>query len=115
MSDANISWEEPALKLLDRRDRYTRNAIREDFRRDPQHWAIELESDSFLTPVSDQRFSVIWRRLDGGQRVSVRAVVPLTNVTFDAAALKDRPDALQELRDYVKRVVKSESKGEIEL
>lgn len=114
MSDANISWEEPALKLLDRRDRYTRNAIREDFRRDPQHGAIELEPDSFLTPVSDDRFSVIWRLVDGGQRVSVRAVVPLTNVKFSAAALKE-PDALQELRDYVKRVVKSESKGEIEL
>lgn len=115
MSHANISWEEPALKLLERRDRYTRNAIREDFSRDPEQGAIEFEPDSFLTPVSDQRFSVIWRRLDGGQRVSVRAVVPLTNVKFDAAAFKAQPDALEELRAYVKRVVKSESKGEIDL
>ena len=115
MSDANISWEGPALKLLDRRDRYTRNAILEDFGRDPQHRAIELGPDSFLTPVADERFSVLWRRVDGGQRVSVRAVVPLTNVKFDAAAFKDKPDKLEELRAYVKRVVKSESKVEIDL
>lgn len=115
MTDASISWERPALKLLERRDRYTRNAIMEDFDRDPERGAIELEPDSFLTPVSDQRFSVLWRRLDEGQRVSVRAVVPLTNVPFDATELRDRPELLEKLRAYVKRVVKSESKGEIEL
>lgn len=114
MADATISWERPALKLLDRRDRYTRSAILEDFDRDPQSGAIELAPDSFLTPVSDRKFSVLWRRLDGGQ-VSVRAVVPLTNVPFDAAEFKDRPERLEQLRAYVKRVVKSESKGEIEL
>jgi hypothetical protein len=115
MTETSISWERPAMKLLDRRDRYTRNAIMEDFDRDPQRDAIELEPDNFLTPVSDQRFSVLWRRLDGGQRVSVRAVIPLTNVPIDAAQFKQRPELLEELRAYVKRVVKSESKGEIEL
>lgn len=114
MAAPTISWERPALKLLDRRDRYTRSAILDDFDRDPQHGAIELEPDSFLTPVSDRRFSVLWRRLDGGQ-VSVRAVVPLTNVPHSDAELKARPELLEELRAYVKRVVKSESKGEIEL
>lgn len=114
MNDADISWEGPALKLLERRDRYTRSAILEDFNSNSQRGAIDLGEDGFLTPVSDQRFSVIWRRIDDGKRVSVRAVVPLTNV-LSAAELKDRPDALEELRAYVKRAVKSESKGEIEL
>ncbi len=113
MSDANISWEGPALKLLDRRDRFTRHAILEDFNRDYRHGAIKLESDSYLTPVSDQRFSVIWKEYDSGQRVSVRAVVPLTNVDFGATEITD--EARKALSAYVKRVVKSESKGEIDL
>ena len=36
MSELSVIWEDKALSLLDGRDRYTRNAIREEFRRDPQ-------------------------------------------------------------------------------
>jgi hypothetical protein len=42
MADLSVIWEDDALKLLEGRDRYTRNAIREQFRRDPQKDAIEL-------------------------------------------------------------------------
>ena len=112
MSDLSVIWEDKALSLLDERDRYTRNAIREEFRRDPQKDAIEFDTDqhSFLTPVSDSRFSVVWR-LDGQQAV-VRAVVPLTNITITAFALLE-PEARNRLKEYVQRAVTAESKGEI--
>ncbi|MBI2188662.1 MAG: hypothetical protein HYU37_16305 [Acidobacteria bacterium] len=109
MGDLSVIWEDSALKLLETRDRYTRNAIREEFRRDPQKDAIEIDpaESSFLTPVSDARFSVIW--LLHGQQAVVRAVVPLTNVdklrTLDAARKKA----------YVGRIIAVESKGEITL
>ena len=114
MSDLSVIWEDKALNLLDGRDRYTRNAIREEFRRDPQKDAIEFDPDqrNFLTPVSDHRFSVVWRLDEQEQRAVVRAVVPLTNITLDLHTLR-KPEALDQLREYVRRVVMAESKGEI--
>ena len=78
MSDLSVIWEDDALKLLEGRDRYTLNAIREEFRRDPQKDAIEFDPahNTFLTPVSDSRFSVVWRLNEEGQQAVVRAVVP---------------------------------------
>jgi hypothetical protein len=109
MADRNVIWEDSALKLLETRDRYTRNAIREEFRNHPEQDAIEIDpaEGSFLTPVSNNRFSVIWRR--SGELVVVRAVVPLTNL-----------DALKTLaasgkKAYIGDVVARESKGEINL
>lgn len=109
MADLSVIWEDSALKLLETRDRYTRNAIREEFRRDPQKDAIEIDPDdaSFLTPVNDNRFSVIWRR-DGTQAV-VRAVVALTNLD------KLKTLAAGSKKAYVGKVVATESKGEITL
>lgn len=109
MADLSVIWEDSALKLLEARDRYTRNEIREEFRRDPEKDAIEIDptDGSFLTPVSNNRFSVIWRR-DGG-RVLVRAIVPLTNLDWLKTVAADTK------KDYVGQVVKSESKGEITL
>jgi hypothetical protein len=114
MSDLAVIWEDDALKLLEGRDRYTRNAIREEFRRDPQKDAIEFDPDhhSFLTPVSDNRFSVIWRLNQDAKQAVVRAVVALPNISLDAAQLKN-PIYLNTLKDYVWRVVEAESKGEI--
>ena len=114
MADLNVIWEDGALDLLDGRDRYTRNAIREEFRLDPQKGVIELDVDSFLTPVSDKKFSVVWRKNNEGAAV-VRAVVPLGNVSLDAAAFKDKPEAVAKLKEYVRRVVKSESNERIDL
>ena len=111
MAGLNIIWEDSALKLLETRDRYTRNAIREEFRRDPEKDKIEIDNDpeapTYLTPVSNNRFSVIWRLT--GHHAVVRAVVPLTNL-----------DQLRGLTDgskkaYLGKVVATESKGEIDL
>ena len=114
MSHLQIIWEDDAMKLLEGRDRFTRNTIREEFRRDPSGGAIEFDPGqrSYLTPVDDGRFSVIWRLDESGTFAIVRAIVPLVNVTLDEARLK-RPEALDELRDYIRRAVKTESKGNI--
>jgi hypothetical protein len=105
MSNLKIFWEDQALKLLDIRDRYTRKVIREEFSKDPQKGALPFDPDNggFVTPVSDSRFSVVWR-LEGQQAV-VLAIVPLTNVSGMSQG--------QELKEYVQRAVRAESKGEI--
>lgn len=110
MSDLSVIWEDDALKLLEGRDRYTRNAIREEFRRDPEKNAVKFNPDhsTLLTPVSDNRFSVVWRLNEADRQAVVRAVVPLTNVGELA-----KPQALDKLRDYVWRAVQAESKGAI--
>ena len=109
MGNLSVIWEDSALKLLEARDRYARNTIREEFRRDPELNVITIDEKdaSFLTPVSDSKFSVIWRRESG--RAVVRAVVPLTNLD----QLKKLPSA--KLKAYVGKVIKDESKGEITL
>ena len=116
MSDLSVIWEDDALKLLEGRDRYTRNAIREEFRRDPQKDAIEFDParHSFLTPVSDSRFSVVWRLNEESRQAVVRAVVPLTNISISVLKLKG-PEALSKLKEYVQRAVQAESKGEIQV
>jgi hypothetical protein len=110
MGNLRVIWEDSALKLLEARDRYTRNTIREEFRRDPERNAIALDEQeaSFLTPVSESRFSVIWHRNNDGQAV-VRAVVPLTNLD----QLKKMPSA--KMKAYVSKVIADESQGEIAL
>ena len=107
MADLNVIWEDSALKMLEMRDRYTRNAIREEFRSHPEQDAIELAEGSFLTPVSNSRFSVIWQRAGG--MVVVRAVVPLPNLD----AIKKLTAARK--KAYIGEVVAKESKGEINL
>ncbi len=109
MAHLNVIWEDSALRMLETRDRYMRNAIREEFRRDPTKDAIEIDPDesSFLTPVSNNRFSVIWRLADN--LVVVRAVVPLTNLE----QLRTLENAHK--RTYIGKVVARESKGEIDL
>src|SRR5688572_29469379 len=54
MSDLTVVWEEEALKLLEERDRFTRNAIRQEFGRDPKKDAIQFDPDhaTYATPVS---------------------------------------------------------------
>ena len=109
MADLRVIWEDDALRLLEGRDRYTRNAIREEFRRDPSKGAVEIDTEQhqFLTPVSDNRFTVVWRLDDQTQQAVVSAVVPLTNVTLEQDALSE-PGALERLRPYVVRAVTSE-------
>ena len=112
MPNLKVIWEDDAIRLLEGRDRYTRNAIRDEFRSDPEKGAIEFdpEQHTFLTPVSDNRFSVIWRRDEQAQQAVVRAVVSLPNLNLNAPV---EPSQLAELKEYVQRAVKVESKGAI--
>lgn len=105
MANLKVIWEDDALKLLMGRDRYTRQAIQDEFRNNPEQDAIEFDPDQrgFLTPVSNSRFSVIWYLDQQRHQAIVRAVVPLTNVNPQAPGLKE----------YVQRAVQVESKGEI--
>jgi hypothetical protein len=114
-SNIKVIWEDGALRLLNDRDRYTRQAIQDEFRGDPMKEAIEFDKDqrAFLTPVSDKRFYVVWYWEEAGlpsksrpaaePTAVVRAVLPLTNVTKDTTQLKE----------YVQRAVERESKGQI--
>ena len=114
MSDLTVVWEEEALKLLEERDRFTRNAIRQEFGRDPKKDAIQFDPDhaTYATPVSDRRFSVVWRWKPEDRQVVVRAVVPLTNMPVNESELR-KPEDLVKLKDYIWRAVEVESKGEI--
>ena len=116
MPDLRVIWEDNALKLLEERDRYTRNAIREEFRRNPEKGAIEFDAArrDFLTPVSDGRFSVIWRLDEQRCEAVVRAVVPLTNISLDAGAMQN-DGARTRLKEFVQRAVSIESKGAIDV
>jgi hypothetical protein len=104
MSDLSVTWEANALDLLESRDRYTRQAIRDQF--DPNAGAIPFDpddADNFLSLVSDNRFSVVWRK--DGDKAVVRAVLPLPNLAPTTPP--------SELKAYVQRAVKAESNGKI--
>ena len=111
----DILWDNNALDLLDGRDRYTWSAIREEFGRNPHEGVITLDpvKKKYLTPVSDRKFSVVWRMNQEGA-VVVRAVVPLGNVNLDASEFT-KPEAAAKLLEYVERVVRKESKNKIVL
>lgn len=55
-------WKEGAERLLKDRDRFTQEAIKEEFAKDPEKGAILFDepNNKFLTPVFDSRYSVIW-------------------------------------------------------
>jgi hypothetical protein len=108
MADLIVAWEDQALDLLDSKDRYTRSEIRNEFRRDPKKDAIEFDpvGRCYLTPVSDNRFSVVWQLID--QQALVRAIVPL-NINLESFEVGN-PDALGKLKEYVERAVKTASK-----
>jgi hypothetical protein len=82
VSDLRILWENDALTLLEARDRYTRSAIRDEFSSDPRNGAIEVDParHCYVTPVSNSRFSVVWRLEPTAGLAIVEAVVPLANV-----------------------------------
>jgi len=102
VTDLKIIWEDDALKLLMDRDRYTRNAIQEDFRADPQRNAVLVDAATreFVTRVSDERFAVVWRLDSTGSLAIVRALFPVAS--FDPAA--------PGLKEFIDRAVAQETK-----
>lgn len=100
MADLKIIWEDDALRLLMDRDRYTRNAIQEEFRKDPETNKVPLDNQGreYLTRVSEQRFAVVWQ-FDPQLRVAnVRAVVPISRLPTE------------NLKEYIDRLVAAEIK-----
>ena len=89
-------WEDSAKFMLDRRDRFTRPEIADEFK----EYALDLsdlrdrsivfdeKNCGYLTKVADDRYSVIWYLDD--DRLVVHAVVPTTRFTRGAAGLKSR-------------------------
>ena len=97
-----VLWESDAIKLLDARDRFTRSSILDDFANAPERDAVAFDraGKCFLTPVSNRRYTVVWREADGDR--IVRAVVPVIN-----AASGDE----NELKARVERAIERESRG----
>ena len=110
MSDLmyEVIWNSDADKLLYKRDRFTRDAIKSDFKVDPKKGAIMFDEDKhlFVTPVADKRYTVVWELDDqhGKMIANVRAVVPTQFV-------KSNSDLKKQVSDFVD----FESNGEIKL
>jgi hypothetical protein len=104
-------WEDLAVRMLDRRDRFTRPAIEEEFERYLAEKPVLLrrsiefdrENGGYLTPVFDDRFSVVW--YDRNEGPCVRAVVPTARFSRQDPQLKSR----------VKEIVQIASENKIEL
>ena len=100
-----ISWSPEAEDLLRKRDRFTRQAIKEDFAHNLQRDAIALDGDFYATPVANSRFTVVWQRTGNRHIIAVKAVVPT----------QFRAESKEKLRDQVKEVVHLESRGKLKL
>jgi hypothetical protein len=119
---ANITWEQSADSLLERRDRFTQKAIRDDFSEvfqqdldagleSPTSTSIEFDPDNqgYLTPVADQRYSVVWylEQDASSPNAVVRAVVP--------TARFDRKMKPTDLHDRLSKIVAVESRQTVKL
>ncbi|SRR5258706_13966283 len=84
-----INWVDVARELLARRDRFTRRAIERDFKANHRHDNVVLDDAAklYATPVAENRYAVIWRRL-GERSIEVRAVVASRLTKTDSADLK---------------------------
>jgi hypothetical protein len=106
MGNPFVTWDGSALDLLEQRDRFTRQAIRDEFTQDPTTKAVQFDSaeGGFVTPVADDRYSVVWYRDAANQTAVVRAVVPWTR--FGGLSGED-------LKIQLAKVVQQESKGKV--
>ena len=97
-----FDWN-PTTSLLDQRDRFTRAEIQRDFEAQPDLHRLDVDGGLFATPVSNNRYVVIWRSL--GDRIEVKAVV--------ATQLKGEDPIT--LRAKLQQVIKTESYGKLTL
>ena len=104
MNDVDIYWANSAIKLLDTRDRYTRSSILEVFGRNPRIEALQYDTDAFITPVSNRRYSVVWRLDKDRNCALVRAVIPWINLESEP------PDTR---KDRVERAIARETKSAV--
>lgn len=100
-------WQSWAEKLLDKRDRYTRNAIRTEFERSPRERATALDAALgwYATPVASNRFTVVWRLNESEGKAEVAAVFPTQFVG----------ESPEQLKRQVMEAVEQESGGKVKL
>ena len=102
----DVTWEPSADRLLQQRDRFTQRAIRQEFEQmighgpSPTPRDIEFDTDrkGFLTPVADERYSVVWYLEDDA--AVVRAVVPTTRFSPATRNLKARVQDIVRLESH---------------
>jgi hypothetical protein len=105
-----VRWAPSAERLLQQRDRFTQQAIRQEFedavRVEPVAYPcipFDHVFNGFLTPVADDRYTVVWYE-ETGEAV-VHAVVPTTRFSPDMTDLKER----------VRNIVQRESHGTVDV
>lgn len=103
-------WKRKAEVLLGQRDRFTQRKVREEFQticdqNDPLSSSLSFDPahDGYLTPVADDRYSVIWYLEDNVP--AVEAVIPTTR--FDKS--------MSDLKERVVKAVERESDGTVTL
>jgi hypothetical protein len=74
--DFDITWNIEADNLLRRRGNYMRDLIRTEFERNPRKDALLFDRNCYVTPVADDRYSVVWRFNPLRRIAEVSAVVP---------------------------------------
>ena len=103
-------WKRDAEVLLGQRDRFTQRRVREDFRDKclsndvpDASLVFDPEHGGYLTPVADDRYSVIWYLEDNVP--AVEAVIATTR--FD--------QSMTDLKERVVKAVERESDGTVTL
>lgn len=107
MNKVSVRWSKDAVRLLGKRDRYTQETIRTEFENAPTQGGVEFDAANHLwvTPVADNRYSVVWEMDDHAMVAKVQAVVPARFTSTDPAAV----------REQVGKVVSIETNGAFEL
>ena len=104
MASNNVNWSDIAQQLLRKRDRYTDDLIRQEFR-PVETEAVRIGQCRYVTPVADNRYVVVWDRTPSSTVASVRAVVPTQLRSRNA----------DDVRRQVGDVLRYESKGQFTL
>src|ERR1700683_5075284 len=104
MTAYNIEWADIAQQLLRKRDRYTDDLIRQEFR-PIETEAVRIGQCRYVTPVADNRYVVVWDRPPSSTVANVRAVVPTQLRSRNA----------EDVRKQVGDVLRYESKGRFTL
>ena len=105
-----VRWDPQAEELLRRDGNFVLKAVQEEFKQDPNKGAYPIDdSQYYLTPVANRRYSVIWKvnAIAGKPIAKVSAVVPLrfAQVAEGGMTLKER----------VRTAVMRESGGQVQL
>ena len=98
-----ITLSSTARELLARRDRFTRNAIEKEFAAHHVESNVLLDGNAalYVTPVVDDRYAVIWRRL-------ADTLVEIEAVVASRLTKKDNP---AELKSSLERALEFETNG----